>query len=698
MLTKEEFIEKNKVIDDALVILKKEFVGIHKQIDSIMKIVRTWYLYPELQSRPVVVNIWGLSGTGKTQLIKRISQLLGVDKDTIYFNFASISESTSWEIENEIEEYVLNNNPNRIIVYDEFQYANTLDPIDGHEADKKTALKPFWELLDNGVIKKKNDIYNTSRLVTLSSYIAKISTIHEVKIENGIWVNAKDCFNGCEPYIVTQFNRYFNFDLCGEDKKNKPLKRQFDFADSDFFLTDTSLSLIITQYQRHIDMSLQDIDIYMKIKNMDANEFINFVLDLSDMTKRGYEIPFNESIIFIIGNLDEAYQISFDVNPDMSPDQFRAITEDMSVVDIKKALQKRFRNEQIARMGNIHIIYPSFSKKNFEDIIEMQLDAFKEDVKKLTGYNITFDQTINDIIYKEGVFPTHGTRPVFSTVHEIVKTPLSRIIFMITESNNADTDMIKCAFNIDKECVSVTLYDKNGNELDSFDVDTTIRLENIRKDKSTSEEQSICAVHESGHFVVYTSLFGKLPEKLVSKTVDSECGGFLMENYNDSKKKVSRSDYMKEIQVLLAGFVAEKFVFGLNEYTSGASSDLRMASILASKMIRNLGMGNAHNSNPCVTTKAIGQTNLDGEALIPRDDSDRVNNEIKNVIYEAQQKVYQILQSKDWYPMFKESVKYLNENQNMPNRVMKELYDKVSEDAKKSPRSSTYYQDCINKL
>lgn len=56
---------KEKLIDNAVATLKKEFVGIDKQIDSIMDNLRTWFLFPELQSRPLVISIWGLTGTGR---------------------------------------------------------------------------------------------------------------------------------------------------------------------------------------------------------------------------------------------------------------------------------------------------------------------------------------------------------------------------------------------------------------------------------------------------------------------------------------------------------------------------------------------------------------------------------------------------------------------------------------------------------
>ena len=84
--------KKNQTIDNAIKILKEEFVGIDKQIDEIMYNVRTWYLYPQLQVRPLVVSVWGMSGNGKTSLIKRISQLLDIEKDFVYWNFDYITE------------------------------------------------------------------------------------------------------------------------------------------------------------------------------------------------------------------------------------------------------------------------------------------------------------------------------------------------------------------------------------------------------------------------------------------------------------------------------------------------------------------------------------------------------------------------------------------------------------------------------
>ena len=45
--------------------LKKEFIGLDETIHQIISAVRVWYLMPELMTRPIIINLWGLTGTGK---------------------------------------------------------------------------------------------------------------------------------------------------------------------------------------------------------------------------------------------------------------------------------------------------------------------------------------------------------------------------------------------------------------------------------------------------------------------------------------------------------------------------------------------------------------------------------------------------------------------------------------------------------
>ena len=707
----EEIKKKNKIVDNAITVLKTEFVGIDKQIDEIMDNVRTWYIYPQLQVRPLVVNLFGMSGIGKTSLVKRISQLLDIEKDYVYFNFASISESSSWEIENQIEEELSNEKSNRMFVYDEFQYAATINPKTGEERDNKSGLKPFWELLDSGLLHKRSDFWNVRTPLKILEYMTKINMVTKMEIKNGVWVNAQECLQEFKPYDIQKFTEVFNFEYdankikstdkksilverghCGgEDTPNVPSNTTNKEDVLPFFIKEYYLQKTIDLYDTTSGNISDNLETYHKLESMDCDQIIDFISGIYENARKGYDLKFNDSIIFVIGNLDEAYEMSFNVNPDMSPDQFRKITEKITVVDIKDALKRRFRNEQIARLGNIHVIYPSFSEQNFKDIIELSLNAYKKEAFKLSGYELEFDNTIKKIIYDEGVYPTHGTRPIFSTVHEIVKSKFPEIIRNICENDLKDViTKIVYTFNNDGETVRVFCYDADNTEKLKIDFNIKLRLKKLRDSDANDEEQALCALHESGHFVMYAKLFGKIPEKLVSKTTDTNTGGFLMEDIDEAKKKISKKDMLNEIKVLLGGYVAEKVIFG-EEMTSGASSDLVRATQLASKIVRRYGMG----CNVCVTSYMDVSPDDPVGMLVNEDNQNYINTEIKQILDAAELDVRHTLMNEEWKKMLKESAIYLCENSAMPKDKMKEIYDKVADSAKIAVRSDRFYHDRI---
>lgn len=715
----EEIRKKNEIVDNAIKVLKEEFVGIDKQIDEIMDNVRTWYLYPKLQTRPLVVSIWGLSGTGKTCVVKRISELLNIEKDYVYWNFASISESSSWEIENQIEEQLSNEASNRMFVYDEFQYAATINPNNGEERDNKSGLKPFWELLDSGLLHKRSDFWCVRTPFKILDYMLKINIKCRMEIKNGVWVNAQECLEEFRPYDIQKFREVFVFDVdtnkIKDEKTVKNLTPQENSSNCNgyaieenkscvggiekeilpFFIRESYLDKIIDLHDTVHGRISDKIETYHKLEEMNCDEIIEFVADVYENARKGYDLKFNDSIIFVIGNLDEAYQISFDINPDMSPDQFRKITEKISVVDIKDALKKRFRNEQIARLGNIHVIYPSFSKKNFEDIIQLSLNNYEKDVYNLTGYHLKFEDSIKKIIYDEGVYPTHGTRPIFSTVYEIVKSRLPEIIRQICEKGVKDeVSYITYSFDEISDIIFGKCYDKNDNELCIAEFkDVKLRLKKLRDSDENDDQQALCALHESGHFVMYAKLFGKLPEKLVSRTAETDTGGFLMENVDDTKKRISKKDMLKKIQVLLGGYVAEKIYFG-EEMTFGAQSDLKQATAIASKMVRRYGMG----ISSCVSTYVRGSGEDAWGLLVNEDNQHYINENIKSIISQAEEEVRKTLITDEWRKMLKESALYLCENSAMSKTKMAEIYDKVSDSVKMSARSERYYRDIIENI
>ncbi len=91
-----EINQKQALLENAKKILKQEFVGIDTVIDKVIDSLATWYLFPELQDRPFIINLWGMTGVGKTALVVRLAKLLDYDKKFFRYDMGTNStDSTS---------------------------------------------------------------------------------------------------------------------------------------------------------------------------------------------------------------------------------------------------------------------------------------------------------------------------------------------------------------------------------------------------------------------------------------------------------------------------------------------------------------------------------------------------------------------------------------------------------------------------
>ena len=113
-----------------------------------------------------------------------------------------------------------------------------------------------------------------------------------------------------------------------------------------------------------------------------------------------------------------------------------------------------------------------------------------------------------------------------------------------------------------------------------------------KQDRSYISEldRKITAYHEAGHALVTTLL---LPEHYISKVTIIPsvrgAGGFNLSIPKDTMFQNKRQ-LKANIQVLLAGRIAEELIFGTEEITTGASNDIQKASQLILDYINKFGM------------------------------------------------------------------------------------------------------------
>lgn len=273
------------------------------------------------------------------------------------------------------------------------------------------------------------------------------------------------------------------------------------------------------------------------------------------------------------------------LNPDLDADEFHERSKRISLTDVKTALQKRFRSEQISRLGNTHIIYPAFSRLTYERIIAKGLDEIAASMWKQERLRLRFDASLHEIVYREGVFPTQGARPVLSTLCNMVRSKMS-VIAMEARMKGLGRHVARMGYV--SGTMVVDFLDRGGSVAHRLAIPQPAALEELRK-PTRDDRQAIVAVHEAGHAVAAIVLRRILPEQVLSVSVEDGTEGYVL--LKDPLSYTAKSHLINELACYLAGHAAERMVFGEENLTLGAGDDIERATSLITHAIKTCGIG-----------------------------------------------------------------------------------------------------------
>ena len=592
---KENIQNKKIELDNLKEYLKTEFVGIDNIIENVIDSMTPFYLFPETLQRPITINLWGMTGVGKSSLVKKIVEFLKLNKSYLTYDLGEYNNSSDDKLRKDLASKINRlNSESNIIVFDEFQLGRTIDET-GMEIDKST-LRPIWDLLDHGIIYT----YNLGIQEGLIELIEKInkSFYLDIQVDDNGWVIKNEAmyeslFSGyskrpCdykESRMVTIEDGKETIEIL-DPSSEEPYYGEGVFKKPRFFKKDMFDHYIYDANPDFFD-NLKMFDYHKKLFYTSLSSLIKFIeKDFFDTVSILEKKDYSKSLIFCLGNLDEVYHMSHNINPDEDADSFHEHTLKITMPQIKQALSTRFRMEQIGRLGNTHFIYPSLSKKSYEKLIEMYLTKQKNYLMDDFEINVNFDKSVYDILYKEGVYPTQGTRPLLSTFNSMINSPTSNLLTELS-LKMVNVDNIEWKYNDCIYYITATSNSKKGkNKTLKLEYPVEIVLEKLRK-TDNSETQTLVAIHEAGHAIMSCIKREIAPVEILSKTADlSE--GYCRFEYNgiiESKKFIYET-----IMVYLGGIVAEELIFGKDNVTVGSSSDLRAATDSAVQLIKRNGM------------------------------------------------------------------------------------------------------------
>lgn len=191
---------------------------------------------------------------------------------------------------------------------------------------------------------------------------------------------------------------------------------------------------------------------------------------------------------------------------------------------------------------------------------------------------ITLDEP--DIADREAILKVHARKKPLAK-----EVSLRRVAERTPGFSGADLANL-----LNEAAILAARRDKKVIEMDElFESIERVMLGPERKSRILSEkEKKITAYHEAGHAIVAHNSPHTDPVQKISIIARGQAGGYTIKLPIEDKHLYTKSEFVEEIAVLLAGYLAEQEIFG--EITTGATSDLRRATGLARKLITDFGM------------------------------------------------------------------------------------------------------------
>jgi cell division protease FtsH len=532
--------KKKQKLEEAKKQLKSEFFGLDDIIDKVVDSVYSWYVFPELIKRPVIVNLWGMTGVGKTQLVRRLAHLLDFSNKFVEIQMDGTSGGSGYRKDSisSILSTCIDEGEPGILLLDEIQRFRT---VDDNGADVKVErFQDVWMLLSDGKFSANSELFSEL----------------EMMIAYNEW--KRDGKESEEEESPQEGE--------GKAKKSTPRKER-EFKLYPYEAKSLKKLLRLSEPIAEI-MKWDSMKIEMLIREVKA-------------TRVSWEIDYSKLIIFVSGNLDSAFTGSMNTEDcDTDADFYHEVTKKITSPIIKESLKLRFKPEQISRLGNNHIIYPSMNKESYQKLIKATCNRYIAEMSSATDIEFSLDPLALELIYQNSVYPTQGTRPVFSSIHKIFSTALVNVACWCLESNIHSV-------NLEINAANQKLYASDNRSNLKFETDIELEISN-RKAKTTEDFKTMVAVHEAGHAIVYALLTKSAPLETKINNVSFSKGYMLGNEVGEIDSIVTKAGIRNKIAILLSGTIAEEIVFGNDQRSSGCSHDISVATTMANQYVRRL--------------------------------------------------------------------------------------------------------------
>jgi len=157
------------------------------------------------------------------------------------------------------------------------------------------------------------------------------------------------------------------------------------------------------------------------------------------------------------------------------------------------------------------------------------------------------------------------------------------------------------------------------------------------------EEKEKIAYHEAGHAILFHLLQHTNPVHKITIVSRGQAGGYVMPLPTRDAGLKSKEEFLDEIVAAMGGRAAEELIY--NQFTTGASQDLRQSTRIARAMVTQFGMSDklgprayGSNNGPVFLGREMGETRDYSEFY-----AQAIDDEVKTILQTAYQRAKALL-------------------------------------------------------